>query len=117
MISIGCDIISIERIEQKLSNPRFLKRVFTAREQTYIVAAPQSAAGLWAAKEACAKALGTGFSGFSITDIEILHTKEKKPLAILHGGALERMQALGGQTMHISISHDGGFALAFAVLE
>ncbi len=118
MIGIGCDLCKVDRMERALEKPRFLLRVFTPLEQKYIAEkGAQTAAGIWAAKEACAKALGSGFAGFSLTEIEVLHAENGKPQIALHGGAEARLQALGGTRAHISISHEMGLALAFCVLE
>ena len=74
----------------------------------------ERAAGMFAAKEAVAKALGTGFSGFGFADIEILADEKGQPFVRLRGGAA----ALAGDVnVHLSISHDGGLAQAFAVIE
>ena len=71
--------------------------------------------GLFAAKEAVAKALGTGFTGFGFADIEILPEENGRPTARLTGGALNALPLPA--RIHVSISHDGGLALAFAVIE
>ncbi|MDR3085004.1 MAG: holo-ACP synthase [Christensenellaceae bacterium] len=120
MIAVGCDLSRVERFERLLGKEHFLERVFTEGELAFLrekTQGAQSAAGLWAAKEACAKALGTGFRGFGPIDIEIGHDGLGKPLALLHRGAEERMKALGGSRIEVSIAHDGGLAMGVAVLE
>ena len=77
----------------------------------------QTAAGYFAAKEAVSKALGTGFRGFGLTDISVEPDELGRPVARLSGGALKRMEALGGRRMHLSIAHEKGFATAVAILE
>ena len=77
----------------------------------------QTAAGIFAAKEAVVKALGTGFRGFGPAAIEVRVDALGKPLCALSGKALERMQALGGETIHLSITHTGDMAAAVAILE
>lgn len=115
---LGCDIVSISRIRRKLETPRFAGKVFTAYEQQVIAAkGADTAAGLWAAKEAVSKALGTGFVGFAMPDIEVLHRSSGQPCIQLHAGALDAFQALGAQTVHITISHDGDSAMAVAIAE
>ncbi|MCL1787017.1 MAG: holo-ACP synthase [Defluviitaleaceae bacterium] len=120
IIGTGVDIVKIERFDAKQS-PRFMQRVFSVQEQGYLSAkGPQSMAGLFAAKEAAAKALGTGFTGFSPCDIEVTHDKMGKPHIILHGKAEDAAKkAANGRLfqMHISISHTATDAVAFAVLE
>ena len=113
IIGTGVDIVKIERFAKK-QNPRFMERVFSSRERAYIAKKGiQTMAGLFAAKEAVAKALGTGFSGFYPKDIEILHTPKGKPVVKLHG------QARRGRCIHISvsISHTATDAVAFAVAQ
>ena len=115
---IGCDIVEIGRVERLTGVPRFLEKVYTPCERERIACGgSQTAAGIWAAKEAAAKALGTGFSGFALRDIEILHAESGAPFVRLHGGAQRRLDALGGDSIHISISHDQHSAIAFAVAE
>lgn len=113
---IGCDIACIFRIEELMLNPRFLVKVYTPYEQDYLRGSTaHSAAGLWAAKEAVCKALGTGFSGFTIKDIEIQHTKSGQPYVLLHRGARCIAAARCVTDIHLSISHEREHALAFAV--
>ena len=73
--------------------------------------------GIWAAKEAASKSLGTGFYGFTIKDIEVRHTAQGQPQIILYNGALKQAEQLGVKRIHISISHESEQALAFAVAE
>ena len=119
ILGLGIDLMDIARIEQAIQrHPRFLERVYTEAERAAIARkGAQTAAGYFAAKEAVAKALGTGFCGFSMTDISIEPDALGRPVARLSGGALERMQAMGGQSLFVSITHAGGFASAAAVLE
>jgi holo-[acyl-carrier protein] synthase len=83
---IGADIVKVERFAKFAASPchAFMLRVFTDSEREYLSGKPaqsvaQTAAGIFAAKEAVAKALGTGFVGFSPADIEILHKKTVRP--------------------------------------
>lgn len=110
---VGIDLCEIARMQALLDEGRSLRRMFTGAEQTYIAgkgaAAAQTMAGLFAAKEAVLKALGAGLT-IPMTDIEITHTDLGQPIAVLNGKAA----ALGGQ-IHLSITHEGGMAAAFAV--
>ena len=117
MIGLGCDLIHVDRIERAMQNPRFMERVFTTSEREHTKKGASSAAGIWAAKEAISKALGTGFVGFSLTDTEVVFDGLGKPCVRLHGGAKKRMEYLGGKAMFVSISHEGGVAMAVCVLE
>jgi len=113
IIGTGVDIIKIERFAKK-QNPRFLERVFSIRERKYIAKKGiQTMAGLFAAKEAVAKALGTGFFGFFPRDIEIMHTSMGKPIVKLHGKARQKRCVC----ISVSISHTATDAIAFAVAQ
>ena len=79
--------------------------------------AAASAAACFAAKEACAKALGTGFRGFGPSDIEVIHNEDGKPGYRLLGEAMMLARRKGVDRVHLSLSHDGGQAIAFALLE
>jgi len=95
IIGTGVDIVRIDRFINMQKKARFMTRVFSVKEQEYLAnKGTQSMAGLFAAKEAIAKALGTGFSGFFPCDIEILHDKNGKPFAVLHGKAQEIANSL-----------------------
>ena len=118
ILGVGTDICEIARIAKAMENPRFLERWFTQAEREYISSrGAASAAGIFAAKEAVAKALGTGFSGFGADKIEILRDECGKPFCVLHAGAKSRAAAIGADEVLISISHDGGMALAFALAQ
>ena len=76
----------------------------------------QTAAGLFAAKEAMLKALGVGLA-VPLREVGVTHDAQGAPRAALTGAAAARLAALGGRTMHLSISHEGGMAVAMAVAE
>lgn len=121
MIGIGCDLCQISRMEALLVDDRFLNRYFGAREREYInsrgsLAASSMAAG-FAAKEAFAKALGLGFDGISPQEILVLRRENGAPYYELLGNAKQILQQKGANQAHLSISHEGGLALAFCVLE
>ena len=116
---VGTDLCTIERIARAIGNPRFLQRIYTPAERARLdnlcdERRHERAAGMFAAKEAVAKALGTGFVGFGFSDVDILSDEKGKPVVRLHGGAAELAK---DANVHLSISHDGGMALAFAVIE
>lgn len=110
---IGLDLCHIPRMRELIESGHSLRRMFTAEEQAYIRArgesAAQTMAGIFAAKEAILKALGTGMS-IPMTDICIRHTPLGQPIAALTGKAEE----LGG-TLLISITHEGDMAAANAI--
>jgi holo-[acyl-carrier protein] synthase len=123
IVSIGIDIIEVYRIRETLERtPRFCERVFTQTERDYCdakgVAAAQSYAARFAAKEAFLKALGTGWRGkISWHDIEILNNELGVPRFNLSGEALKIMQNLGASKAHLSISHTSEHAVAQVILE
>lgn len=123
IIGIGTDIVSISRIEKavKRFGERFINRVFTDEEANACKdkrdQAPHLAAR-FAAKEAVLKALGTGISqGVGFKDVEVTREKGKRPEIRLHQKAKEMADSLGGKRIHLSLSHEGGLAVAFAVIE
>ena len=118
MLGLGLDMIDIARIRRALTNERFLQRVYTEAERARIrERGAQTAAGYFAAKEAVAKALGTGFRGFCIWDIEIVPDALGRPEALLLRGARERLEAIGGRAIHLSITHTDQVAAAVAIIE
>lgn len=121
ILGIGVDLCDIGRMAKSVENERFLTRFFTDGEKTYIegrgAAAGQSLAGIFAAKEAVLKALGTGLSGIRLTDIELTHDVRGAPRLRLWGAAKDRAAQMGVCRSHVSISHDGGMAVAMVVLE
>lgn len=110
---IGLDLCEIARMQSLLDSALPLRKMFTESEEAYIrsrgACAAQSMAGIFAAKEAIVKALGTGIT-FALTDIEITHTEAGQPQAALSGKAA----AFGGSFL-ISITHEAGMAAAMAV--
>ena len=98
---------------------RFVTRLFSDAEQSEMRERTHFIAGRFAAKEAVAKAIGTGVwrRGISFTDIEILRDKSGRPAVYLDGEAKTIFEAEGGRMVSVSISHDGEYAVAFAVAE
>jgi len=121
---IGLDLCEIERMKKAIERPRFVERVFTAAEAERIRAASEIrraeiAAGLFAAKEAVSKALGTGLAGIGTAEIEITPDAAGRPRCALSGKAHDRARALCGEgyTVWVSITHEAGVAAATAILE
>lgn len=122
IIGLGLDMAQISRIARvyKRFGARFVKRCFTGQEASLCLARihPENALALrFAAKEACAKALGLGMRGLNWQDMEVGHDEAGKPLLSLHGKALERMNQLGATHCHISLSDDGQYAVAVVIME
>ena len=116
----GTDIVEIKRIEKALKKESFVNKCFTENEIIYLKSknfSSETAAGIFAAKEAVSKALGTGFRGFMPQDLEILHTENMKPYVNLLPKAEKIAVDLDVNNIHISISHCKDYALAFAVAE
>ena len=90
MLKNGIDLIEIERIRHSCENPTFINRVFGEKERAQFSAQAHPAthmAGAFAAKEAFAKALGTGIRGFSLCEVEVLHDALGAPYFALSGQA------------------------------
>jgi holo-[acyl-carrier protein] synthase len=119
MLYSGVDLVEIARIWTAIvrHKERFLTRVFTAREIAQCHERTESLAARFAAKEATAKALGTGIwrHGIGWTDIEIVRAEHGAPSLHLHHAALERANILGWATWSVSLSHDRDRAIAFVV--
>ena len=116
----GVDLIEIGRIRQAVARHgvRFLERVFTPLELAQANGRSESLAGKFAAKEAVAKALGTGIwrNGICWTDIEIhKNMTTGAPTLVLVNAAQDRAAELGLHTWSISISHDRTLAIAMVV--
>lgn len=117
---IGTDIIEIERFKNAVlkGGEKFLHRIFTASEIDYCRPRKNPYpcyAARFAAKEAVLKALGTGLAGCRWTDIEIYRVSGGAPGVRLAGGAASRAQKQEITDVLLSISHDRGCALAFAM--
>lgn len=121
LLGVGVDLCGIARIERAIEKEHFYERVFTPEERAYLnqkgKGRAQSAAAMFAAKEAVAKALGTGFSGGVMPwNISVVHDEKGAPAAELTGAAKERLEQIGGAGVQISLSHEGDSAIAFAVI-
>ncbi len=119
MIRCGVDIVRISRLSEiKLEiRTRFIRRVYTNQEQEQTASDFESLAGLFAAKEAVSKALGTGIGRVSWQDIEILHSATGEPVLYLHGEAFKIAEEKNLHEWSVSISHDGEYAVALAVAQ
>lgn len=130
LIGIGTDLVDFRRIERMLRDfpSRFAARVLAPSEREELARKTDFSARVafcarrMAAKEACAKALGTGFSGgVHLRDIAVASRAGGAPEIILSGGALARLVALAGPNapakIHISLSDEPPYAQAFVVIE
>ena len=127
ILGIGNDVIDIRRIEETLNNygARFVNRIFTEVEIAKSERRAQRAASYakrFAAKEACSKALGTGFrAGVFWKDMGVVNEPSGKPTMVLTGGAkaqLDRMLPPGHTArIHLTITDDFPYAHAFVMIE
>ncbi len=122
IVGIGVDLVNIPRMRRIVERwqDRFLDRILTDAEQQIgrTRASPYAfLAGRFAAKEAIMKALGTGWSnGIRWRDIEILHDETGRPRATVEGRAGALIGEAGVTGILVSLSHDGEYAIAEAVL-
>lgn len=117
ILGTGIDIIEIGRIERiyERFGETFLKRVYTQKEREYCLgkASPgPHLAARFAAKEACVKALGTGFVGLLMVEIGVDVDGRGRPFLEVGGGALERMEERGVGSFLLSLSHCREYAIA-----
>ena len=123
IIGTGIDLVEIDRIHRSIQRygPRFLNRVYTPAEQAYCLRKRKSAesfAARFAAKEAGAKALGTGISfGVSWLEFEVVRQLSGRPTLRFHGRAAQIALRLGVARAALSLTHTGALAQASVVLE
>jgi holo-[acyl-carrier protein] synthase len=123
IVGSGIDMVEIGRIQQSMDRhgKRFLDRVYTAAEQAYCLRKRNSAesfAARFAAKEAGAKALGTGISyGVSWLEIEVVREPSGRPTLRFHGRAAQIATGLGVARAALSITHTADLAMASVVIE
>ena len=123
IVGTGIDAVEIERIQEAIDRygARFLDRVFLSAEQAYCLRKRNSAesfAARFAAKEAAAKALGTGMShGVGWREIEVVREPGGRPALRFHGRAAKIAERLGAVRSSLSLTHTGHLAMASAVLE
>ena len=126
-VRCGTDLIKINRISMAVQRhgQLFLDRIWTRQEQAdclpdghLTAAGAASLAARFAAKEAAAKALGTGIgqAGVRWTDLAVHRAISGEPAMQLTHAALDAYRGLGGQSISISLSHENDFAMAFCVL-
>lgn len=108
IVGVGVDLCQVSRFEEAIADPKFLPRIFTPAEIESLGKA-ESIAGRWAAKEAILKAVGRKVPWLHI---EITADEHGKPTARF----IEEPE-LAKYRLHLSISHDHGMAIAFAILE
>lgn len=114
IVGIGVDLVDLARFERAVDRtPRLRERLFAESEQALPL---RSLAGRYAAKEALIKALG-GSDGVRWLDIVVDKTDDGGPFFTLSGTTAEAVAARGITALHVTMSHDGGAAIAFVVAE
>ena len=118
---VGIDLCEISRIRDALTRhgPRFIARLFLAGEIRRAPSSPAYAehvAGLFAAKEAAMKALGTGMRGVAFSEIAVVRGPGGPPRLALLGRALEHARGLSVGAAHVTITHDRRTAAAVVLL-
>jgi len=112
IVGVGVDVVDIGRFQETLTRtPRMRERLFTEAEQALPV---PSLAARFAAKEAVAKALGAP-RALGWHDAEILRGDDGRPLLTVRGTVAAAADRLGVRNWHVSLSHDGGVAMAMVV--
>ena len=116
-LATGVDLVEIGRLGETIERhgERFLGRVYTPAELDLVGSNLASLAARFAAKEAVAKALGTGIGEVRWQEIEVLHGPERQPALELHGAAKALANSLGLHTWSLSLSHTHTHAIAMVV--
>lgn len=121
IVGIGLDVVHVGRLERWQKLPGLLERYFHPEELAAALSRGSSAtvslAARFAAKEAFGKAIGTGLSGITLKNILVLNNHNGKPCMQLYGNALEAFHKCGGQSIHLSLTHERDNALAMVVIE
>jgi holo-[acyl-carrier protein] synthase len=123
ILGIGFDLLEVSRMARSLEEhgDRFVARIFTEGEILECAGRldrAQALAARFAAKEACLKALGTGWAqGLNFQQVEVLKAEGGRPELELSGAARERAGRMGVRAIHVSLTHQKGMAGAVVVLE
>lgn len=123
MLGVGVDVVEIDRMARTVERtPRILQRLFTTGELARCTSRcgqlrHGGLAARFCAKEAMAKALGTGLRGFGWRDVEVVNDEWGKPSIRLHGPAAEAAARMGVEAVHLSLSTSDALAIANVVLE
>ena len=121
IIGIGLDVLCVTRMETILPDPAVTRRMFTEAEEQYIqskgIGRFQTAAGIFAAKEAFVKALGSGFENTALFEIEVSHSETGMPFYVLRGNMAEKVRRNGILNIHLSVTHDGDISAAVCIME
>ncbi|WP_368497291.1 holo-ACP synthase [Herbiconiux sp. A18JL235] len=114
IVGVGVDLVDVARFTRALEKtPRLRERLFAPGERELPV---RSLAARFAAKEALIKAVGHS-TEFRWHDMEVVSNSERNPSFAVSGGVAEALAAIGATSVHLSMTHDGGSAMAFVVAE
>ncbi|MCY4068498.1 MAG: holo-ACP synthase [Acidimicrobiaceae bacterium] len=115
---VGVDLVNVDTLKRLLASnlSPFLDMAWTSVEQRDAADDPERLAARWAAKEAVMKSLGRGLGDVDPLDVEILHDHGGRPIARLHGAAASTAEQAGVEDIYISMAHEDGWAIAFAVV-
>lgn len=117
ILGIGVDIAKNSRFKSWLTNEKKILRFFHKSEIDFSKLTVQMLASRFAAKEAFVKALGLGFENIELQSIAVLKDEKGKPYFFLEGEAKNALERLGGKSVHLSLSHEKEYAIAFVVIE
>lgn len=117
MLRTGVDMIEVNRVARAINRhgDRFFYRFYTDRELAYCGGHIGALAARFAAKEAAAKALGTGIGDVQWVDIEIINGARGEPKLVFHGAAQVRAEKLGLKDWSVSLSHTREHAVALVI--
>lgn len=118
---IGVDTVAVDRMRRWLADASLMARYFAEQERDAIYqrrdGAALSLAARFAAKEAYAKALGTGFRGFGLRDVWVVNDALGKPELHVSGQAERALRRIGGNRLWLSLTHEREHAIAMVVIE
>lgn len=123
VLGIGIDLVETARIARALGShgDRFARRVFSPAEVAYCSGRAnrhECLAARWAAKEAFLKAIGTGWShSLAFQDVEVAGGDGKPPRLLPAPRAADKLAEMGVRRVHLSLTHEGAYAIAVVVLE
>ncbi len=118
MIKVGSDLVRVDRIEKLITQEKFVQKIFSEQEIAYLKSRKmraETAAGIFAGKEAVSKVFGTGVAGFGWKEIEITPNEKGSPVVKLHGRADQIAKTLRIDQVSVSITHVEEYAMAIAV--
>lgn len=119
IVGVGVDVVSVRRFSLSMNRTQGLRnRLFTDRELSALGSRPAGhrLAARFAAKEAVAKALGAPAS-LAWHDCEVLTEESGAPVIVTHGSVAEAARFRGVTDWHVSLTHDGGIAIAYVIAE